>query len=109
MQIEEKTVVALRYVMKNDRGEVLEDILNGSPVRYLHGSGNILPQLEAKLAGLEAGSRKSLSFREPGSTTSVGETFYFDVVIDEVRTATEEELQMGKPVLISDCGPDCCC
>lgn len=112
MQIAEKTVVALRYTMKNCQGEVLEDILNSAPVKYLHGSGNILPQLEELLYGLEPGSVKSLSFCERGSAQSTIETFHFDVVIDEVRPATDEELQLGKPIVSSvnrDCGPDCCC
>ncbi len=112
MQIADKTVVALRYVMKNNEGEVLENIMNNPPVKYLHGSGNILPQLEASLSGLETGDIKSLSFKENTNTLPTGEIFHFDVVIDDVRPATEEEIQLGKPIKSADknnCGPDCCC
>ncbi len=111
MQVADKTVVALRYCMKNSKGDVLEDILNARPVEYLHGSGNILPELEKSLVGLTPGDERSLSIS--GQTgLQVESAFYFDVVIDNVREATEEEIKKGKPVLPNskeECGPGCCC
>jgi FKBP-type peptidyl-prolyl cis-trans isomerase SlyD len=109
MQVAKKTVVALRYIMKNGKGEVLENILDSSPVKYLHGSGNILPQLESSLEGLEPGNLKSFTFSENANLQSPGEVFHFDVVIDEVRPGTEEEIESGKPITSKECGPDCCC
>ena len=61
MKVATNTVVSLRYSMKNERGDLLEDIMNREPVDYLHGSGNILPALEANLEGLECGAQRSIS------------------------------------------------
>lgn len=96
--------------MKNERGEVLEDIMDRQPVDYLHGSGNILPLLEAGIEGLQAGDKKSLVFND--DTSNAADSYFIDVVIDNVRKATPFELQQGKPEpKPSDetCGPGCCC
>jgi FKBP-type peptidyl-prolyl cis-trans isomerase 2 len=39
--IDRDMVVAIRYIMRNDKGYVLEDIMKSSPVNYLHGSNGI--------------------------------------------------------------------
>ena len=105
LQIANNTVVSLRYIMKNAQSEILENTMESAPVKYVHGMGVILPQLEASLAGLSAGDAKEIAFTESQS----GQTFHFNVVIDEVRRATEEEIQSRKPMKDEDCGPDCSC
>ncbi len=108
MEITDKSVVALRYIMKDNKGEELENTMESQPVEYLHGAGKILPQLELRLEGMKAGEKKSFSFSDESNSN---EEFYFDVIIDEVRRATEKELQIGKPFEKNnnECGPDCCC
>ena len=101
MQIAEKTIVSLRYIMKNNDGEEIENTLAGPAVKYLHGSGNILPQIEASLKGLKTGDKKSIVLQLP-------DTFHFDVEIDDVHMATQDEIKSGKPAIVNDCGPDCC-
>ena len=111
MEIADKMIVSLRYVMKNNKGEELENIMGGLPVSYLHGSGNILPALEAGLAGLKTGEKKSLSISGEMEQSVPGNDFHFDVIIDEVRMATENEIQKGKPIWENEkneCGPGCC-
>ena len=104
MEITKKTVVSLRYIMKNKEGEELENTLSGPSVQYLHGSGKILPQLESLLTGLKKGDKKEVTVEIPG-------TFHFDVRIDDIRVATPEEIQAGNPITIAEnaCGPGCCC
>ncbi len=104
MQVKKDTVVTMRYVMKDDHGEVMEDTMNNSPVQYLHGSGIILPSLESLLEGLTAGEQKSFTVTEK----QWNNPFHFEVVIDEVRKATDEEIKMQRPMK-NDCGQDCCC
>jgi FKBP-type peptidyl-prolyl cis-trans isomerase SlyD len=101
MKIAEKTIVSLRYIMKNNQGEEIENTIGGPSIRYLHGSGNMLPQLEELLTGLKAGDKKSVAIQIP-------DTFSFDIEIDDVRMATADEIQSGKPAK-ENCGPDCCC
>ncbi len=112
MNIGTNTIVGIRYKMQNSKGEVLEDILEGSPVEYLHGSGNILPALEAALAGLHAGDQKNILVSRDAGYSEVDDDFLFEVVIDTVRLATEDEIKKGSPVdeiEVEDCGPGCVC
>lgn len=107
MKIEANMVVSLRFVMKNEAGETVEDIMQRPPVNYLHGSGNILPPLEKGVEGLTGGDSKHLEF-----TIENGESYSMDVVIDNIRLATPEELEAGKPQEKKTdpaCGPGCCC
>jgi len=107
MRIEEKMVISLRFVMRNEAGDVMEDILDCEPVQYLHGSGSILPPLEKGIEGLKEGDNKHLEFTIEG-----GGSYSMNVVIDNIRPATAEELETGKPqekVPDGACGPGCCC
>ena len=40
MEVAEKMVVSLRYIMKNKEGEEIENTMAGSPVHYVQGAGN---------------------------------------------------------------------
>ena len=102
MEVTENTVVSLRYVMKNKEGEEIENTFSGPAVQYVHGSGKILPQLEAMLTGLKTGDKKEITLALP-------ETFHFDVEIDDIRVATPGELEAGEPATVGGCGPDCFC
>jgi FKBP-type peptidyl-prolyl cis-trans isomerase SlyD len=101
MEIAEKTVVSLRYIIRNSDGEEIENTISAPAVKYIHGAGKILPQLENMLAGMKAGDKKSVSIDMPG-------TFYLDIEIEDVRKATDEELIAGIPATDA-CGPGCCC
>lgn len=57
MQIEQDSVASFHYTLKDADGFTLEDSREGDPIIYLHGHGNILPALEAQLAGRAAGDR----------------------------------------------------
>ena len=113
MQVGLNTVVGIRYRMLNGKGEVLEDILEGSPATYLHGPGNILPALEARLEGMVTGEDKQIIVSGDTGFEGTDDSFSFEVVIDSVRPATEEEISLGRPKEEGedeeDCGPDCIC
>lgn len=102
-------VVALRYIMRNGKGETLENTMQSSPVNYLHGSTGILPMLQQQLKGLTAGDKKKVYLFKDNSEAD--DDFEFDVVIDDVRTALPEEIILGYPVQIttSICEDDCMC
>jgi FKBP-type peptidyl-prolyl cis-trans isomerase SlyD len=113
MQIAVNMVIGFRYRMRNGKGEILEDITEGSPVSYLHGSGNILPALEAQLDGLSAGDSKHIIVSGDMGFEGTDDEFSFDVMIDFVRLATDDEISLGRPKEEGedeeDCGPDCIC
>lgn len=102
-------VVALRYVMRNGNGEVLEDTMQSNPVNYLHGSNGILPLLQEQLQGLKTGDKKQVFLSKQNSEAD--DDFVFDVVIDDVREALDEEIILGYPVQITTviCKDDCVC
>jgi FKBP-type peptidyl-prolyl cis-trans isomerase SlyD len=61
MQIENDKVVAFRYVLKDDEGAEVERSGPDQPMVYLHGHRTILPALEEKLAGSDAGRELSIT------------------------------------------------
>lgn len=55
MEISDNRVASIHYTLTNDQGETLDSSREREPLRYLHGAGNIVPGLEAALAGKEVG------------------------------------------------------
>lgn len=103
------TVVAFRYIMKNGKGEILEDKLATEPVNYLQGSALIQPLLQQQMEGLKAGDKKSVYLVSSSGLTT--DDFIFDVIIDNVRAATIEEKTLGYPIQVTTgkCETDCDC
>lgn len=109
MIVRKNTIVAFRYTMMNRKGELLENKLDNEPVNYLQGSAAIQPLLQQQMEGLKPGDKKSIYlFSSSGLTT---DDFVFDVIIDSVRAATDEEKLLGYPVQITaeKCDTDCEC
>ena len=112
MQILEYTVVSIRFKMTNSKGEVLENTLEGPPIHYIHGKGNILPALEAELNGLKKGDFKTIHISKEKGYDETDDEFIVEVIIDEIRQATEQELKEGllqftQPTI--DCNGGCQC
>jgi FKBP-type peptidyl-prolyl cis-trans isomerase SlyD len=97
MVVANQRVVSIRYIMRNRNGEEIENNMHDAPLTYLHGSGNIMPELESVLTGLKPGDRKSLSV-EDELISGLWEEYHFEIIIDEVRAATEEELLKGRVI-----------
>lgn len=55
MNITKDAVVALHYTLRNDGGEVVDSSQGKDPLYYIQGHGNLIPGLEEKLEGKEAG------------------------------------------------------
>ena len=102
-------VVSFRYIMRDGIGNVLEDTSSGVPTRYLHGTVSILPFLQDQMEGLKQGdSKKVILLQSSGHSHA---DYFFDVVIESVRQANENELMLGYPLedIPDDCGDDCEC
>ncbi len=54
-QVQDDSVVSFFYTLKNDQDQVLETNMGADPVVYLHGHQNMIPGLEAAMAGRRAG------------------------------------------------------
>jgi len=107
MIVQENKMVALRYSIRNNKGNVITDIMNDPPFRYLYGNGSILPALEKNIYGMQEGDQRSfplLKAEQPG----LYEDLQIDVIIDEVTDPQPFDLPQTK--LKTDCnGADGCC
>jgi len=54
-------VVDLGYVLKNSKGETLDQTAPQEPFSYLHGTQQIVPGLENALVGLKTGDKKKVT------------------------------------------------
>ena len=106
MIIEKNKVVSIDYIMRNSKGDVLEDTMKSGRTNYLHGSGGIHNYLQAQLEGLQTGDKKIVIL--PNEISMTGDDFSFEVIIQQVRLAMEAELQLGYPVMV-ECPEDCDC
>ncbi len=59
--IQDKLVVGVTYILKNDSGETLDEATTADPFFYLHGANNIVPGLEEELVGLKVGDKKKVT------------------------------------------------
>jgi FKBP-type peptidyl-prolyl cis-trans isomerase SlyD len=57
MQVSAQKVVLIHYTLTDEAGEVLDSSEGQEPLAYIHGQGNIIPGLEAALAGKAAGDK----------------------------------------------------
>ena len=55
MQISKNAVATLEYTLTNDSGQVLDSSKGQEPLVYVHGSGMLIPGLEAELEGKTKG------------------------------------------------------
>jgi|TARA_B110000444_G_C18629782_1_gene496282 FKBP-type peptidyl-prolyl cis-trans isomerase SlyD len=65
MRVEEHAVVLIHYVLTNDDKEVLDSSEGQDPLVYLHGTGHLIPGLEAQLLGKTAGDKLDVTV-QPG-------------------------------------------
>ncbi len=109
MRVTKNIVVSIRHIMKNSRGEVLEDNMNAKPASYLHGSSGIHHLLQAQLEGLKEGDTRRIHVNSESGLTD--DDITFDIVIDKLREASQGELILGYPILSGDerCDEDCIC
>ena len=56
LMIGKNSVVGINYTLTNDAGEVMDSSEGRGPLVYLHGAHNLIPGLEAQLAGKTVGA-----------------------------------------------------
>ncbi len=61
MKVEDHAVVLIHYVLTNDDKEVLDSSEGQEPLAYLHGTGHLIPGLEAQLLGKAAGDKMQVT------------------------------------------------
>ena len=84
--IEDRTKVSIAYVLK-EKGRILEEIPASYPFVYIHGYNNIIPGLEAALAGRKLGERFSVDI-----PANLGDGPYRDDLIMKVPKAELQDV-----------------
>ena len=92
MQITDKAAVSIHYTLTNPGGEQLDSSVGDEPLLYLHGMGNIIPGLEAALAGKSVGDKFNVSI-EPAQ--AYGEIDPDMVQVVSKRMFEGMELEIG--------------
>lgn len=62
MKIEPDTVVTLSYDITNEAGEIIESSDISGPISFLAGRSGLIPGLDKRLMGLEAGTETTFEF-----------------------------------------------
>jgi len=87
------TVVSLKYVLKDDEGEVLDEA--DTPIDYLHGYGNIIPGLEKALEGAEPGHRDSVEVESVDAYGEPDPAAVLSLPLDSIPEGMEVEPGMN--------------
>jgi FKBP-type peptidyl-prolyl cis-trans isomerase 2/predicted Fe-Mo cluster-binding NifX family protein len=77
-------VVSVHYTLTEKGGAVVESSDGEDPLRYLHGHDNLVPRLEAALAGLEPGARRVVELTAADAYGERDEAKVLDVPRDRV-------------------------
>jgi len=92
MQIEDKRVATLNYILKDDEGNIIDSAEDGS-FAYLHGAANIIPGLEHALLGKSAGDELSISIEPEQGYGERNENM--TQVVPRDMFDTDEEIKVG--------------
>lgn len=57
MQIKKNSIVTMDYVLRDDENTIIDKSGDSGPFPYIHGSGGIIPGLEAAMEGKKAGDK----------------------------------------------------
>lgn len=83
MTVDKDIVVAMNYVLKNDKGEVMDES-GDTPMEYLHGHENIVPGLEKALTGLEVGAAKEVAVTPAEGYGDYDPTLKFEIPTSKI-------------------------
>lgn len=100
--VEKDKVVSLKYILKDDDGNILDSFTEDKPYLYLHGNAQLLPVIEELLEGQLVGFSTNLVI---GADDAYG--IYQDelvVEVDKQQFATDNELKTGMKYATK--GPD---
>jgi len=100
LTINENKVVTFEYTLKNDSGEIIDSSADSAPITYIHGSGNIIPGLEAELEGKKVGDKFHASI-EPEDGYGIR---YEELVqkIDKDRLSHLPKIELGAQIQAYD-------
>lgn len=76
--------VTLEYTVTQDDGTVVDSSADGGPLTYVHGRKELLPALEAALAGLSVDDRKSIRLEPEDAYGTVDPDAFREIPIEDI-------------------------
>ena len=84
--------VAIRYILKDDRGNLLDSNTDGEPLSYIHGSGMLLSGVESALEGKAEGDETHVSLTAENGYGVRDESLKITVPLEKLTALENEEL-----------------
>jgi len=111
MKITQNTVVTIDYTLKNESGDTIDSVSDGS-FSYLHGASNIIPGLERELQDKQAEDEVSVDIapvdaygeRDPAMQQVVSKDMFEDVEHIDVGKQFHAQTPDGDPLVITVVG-----
>lgn len=100
LPIAEGMVVTVDYTLTLDDGEIADTTQGGMPLRFLSGSGQLLPAFEDALIGLTAGDETQITLSPADGYGEYDEEAFEEVPIDQFPT--DHELELGMAIGVQD-------
>ncbi|MCQ2603761.1 MAG: peptidylprolyl isomerase [Spirochaetia bacterium] len=97
MKIEKDKVVTFDCILKDGKGNILEDTKEQGTSCYLHGYGNFLPALEAALEGKEPGDTVKTFIKMEDAFGEYDDTLVVSFHIEEFG---EDKPEVGQQILM---------
>lgn len=95
MKIAQNTVVEFSYELEVD-GQIVDHTTNEKPLDYIHGTGSLLPKLEAHIEGMQAGDKFDITL---APVDAYGETDP-NRIIDLPKAAFEVNGEVREDLLV---------
>ena len=96
--IRDGRIITLDFELADSSGDLLDTSTRVGPMRYLHGSGQLLPALETGVAGLEIGSKKTIAIPRADAFGERDEARITEVK----RTQLPPDAEVGTMVVMQD-------
>jgi len=94
-------LVTFEYTLKSDDGNVIDTSEGGQPFVYTHGRSEVVPGLEAELAGMKVGDSKVVIVKPEQGYGPLNEQAIVEVPLDKIP---EDAREVGRQLQGS--GPD---
>ena len=92
MRVAKDRVVAVRYILKDDQGNLLDSNTDGEPLSYIHGTGMLLAGVESALVGKTAGEETEVSLTAEDGYGVRDESLVTTVPREKLAALDKEEL-----------------
>ncbi len=100
MKIADELVVSMDYTLKNDSGEILDTSEGKGPLRFIFGSGMIIPGLEKELAGKVSGDALDVTVQPAEGYGEFDESRIIEVGKEQFQE--DSDMQEGMQVQAQD-------